>query len=89
MTSSSFTTTLAGMSNPRRTSAAWLSYDMACALAAACPPLKARDVVSAADELAVWTNPVPVVSRMLRLGSNLANARRVVEALRALRDLPV
>jgi hypothetical protein len=88
MTSLSFTITLAWMSNPRRTSATWLSYDMARALAATCPPLNPKDVVSAADELAVWTNPVPVISRMLRLGSDLCNARRVVEALRALRDLP-
>ena len=76
------------MSNPRRTSAAWLSYDMARALAATCPPLSPKDVVSAADDLAAWTNPVPVISRMLWLGSNLSNARSVVEALRALRDLP-
>jgi hypothetical protein len=88
MTSLNSTLTLAWMFDLRRTSAAWLSYDMACALAATCPPLNASDVVSAADELAVWTNPVPVISRMLRRGSNLCNARRVVEALRALRDLP-
>jgi hypothetical protein len=87
MTSPNSTITLAWMSNPRRTSAAWLSYDMARALAATCPPLNPKDVVSAADELAVRTNPVPVISRMLRLGSNLSNARSVVEALRALRDL--
>ena len=88
MTSLTFTIRLASMSNPRRTSAAWLSYDMACALAATCPPLDPKDVVSAADELAVRPNPVPVISRMLRLGSNLPNARSVVEALRALRDRP-
>lgn len=89
MTSLNFTVTVAWMFDPRRTSAAWLSYDMACALAATCPPLNPKDVISAADELAVRTSPVPVISRMLRLGSNLSNARTVVEALRALRDLPV
>lgn len=88
MTSLNVTVTLAWMSNPRRTSAAWLSYDMARALAATYPPLNPKDVVSAADELAVRTNTVPVINRMLRLGSNLSNARSVVEALRALRDLP-
>jgi stage III sporulation protein SpoIIIAA len=88
MTSLNFITTLATMSNHRRTSAAWLSYDMARALAATCPPLSPKDVISAADELAACTNPVPVIGRMLRLGSNLPSARGVVEALRALRDLP-
>jgi hypothetical protein len=88
MTPLNFTITLASMSNRQRISAAWLSHDMARALAATCPPLEPKDVVSAADELAVRTNPVPVISRMLRLGSNLSNARSVVEALRALRDLP-
>lgn len=59
----------------------WLSYDMARALAVICPPLDAKDVASAADELTTQTNPVPVVRRTLRLGANHSNARGVVDAL--------
>ena len=78
--------TLANMSHLQGSSP-WLSYDMARALAATCPPLNPDDVVRAADELALQIDPVPVISRFLRLGSNLSSARGVVEALRALRDL--
>ena len=75
------------MSSPGGSSA-WLSYDMARALAAAYPPLNPRDVVRAADELAIETNPVAVIRRLLRHGSNLLGARGVVAALSALRDYP-
>jgi hypothetical protein len=60
---------------------------MARALAAAYPPLNPTDVVRAADELANDTDSVPVISRLLRHGSNLISARSVVEALGALREL--
>jgi hypothetical protein len=68
-------------------SSAWLSHDMARALAATCPPLKSGDVVRAADALADSTDPARVISRLLRLGPDLLGARGIVEALRALRDL--
>lgn len=71
----------------RRCSSAWLSYDMARALAATSPPLKARDVVRAADELAIKADPARVISSLLRLGPDLLGARSIVEALRALHDL--
>jgi hypothetical protein len=87
MTALNFTITLARMS-PRRGSPAWLSYDMARALAATSPPLDPKDVVGAAHELATQTDPVPVISRLLRVGSNLSSARSIVEVLRALRDRP-
>jgi hypothetical protein len=87
MTGLNFAATLASMSL-RRAAPAWLSYDMARALAATSPPLNPKDVVGAANELATQTDPVPVISRLLRLGSNLSRARGIVEALRALRDRP-
>jgi Flp pilus assembly protein CpaB len=86
MTPLNFTVTLATMSP--RGSPAWLSYHMARALAATSPPLGPKDVVGAANELATQTDPVLVISRLLRVGSNLSSARSIVEALRALRDGP-
>jgi hypothetical protein len=74
------------MRNPRP-SATWLSYDMACALAATCPPLKPRDVVCAGNELEKMSDPVPVISCLLQRGTDLLGARVIVEALRALHDL--
>jgi len=68
-------------------SPAWLSYDMARALAATSPPVKPKDVVRAADELAIQTDSAGVMSRLLRLGSDLLGARGIVEALRALHKL--
>lgn len=65
-------------------SAVWLSYDMARALAATCPPLKPWDVVRAADELANNADAAVVISRLLRRGPDLLGARSTVEALRAL-----
>jgi hypothetical protein len=60
---------------------------MARALAATCPPLKPRDVVRAADELAIQTDSTLVIRGLLRTGPDLLGARTIVEALRALRDL--
>jgi hypothetical protein len=86
MTPASDAVTLPDVSNARASSP-WLTYEMARALAAAYPPLNSKDVVCAADELANQTNCVPVISQLLRRGSNLICARGVVEALCALRDL--
>lgn len=68
-------------------SSGWLSGDMARALAATCPPLHATDVVRAADDLALYESATRVTGDLLGLGSDLMSARRIVEALRALRDL--
>jgi hypothetical protein len=69
-------------------SSAWLSAEMACALAASSPPLKTTDVVQAADRLTVHAKPTRVIGHLLLLhGADLMEVRRVVEALRALRDL--
>jgi hypothetical protein len=70
-----------------RSSSAWLSDDMARALAAICPPLMARDVIRAANELAIKTDPAWVISRLLRCGTDLVGARNIVEALRAMNDV--
>jgi hypothetical protein len=69
-----------------RASAAWLSDDMAHALAAMCPPLKITDVVRAANELADYRRPTHVIGQLLHRQADLMNVRRVVEALQALRD---
>jgi hypothetical protein len=76
------------MTKPR-ISAGWLSFEMARALAATGPPLKPRDVVRAADEVALHTAPAQVVSHLLRHGPDLVSARTIVAALRALRDFDV
>jgi hypothetical protein len=68
-------------------SSAWLSAEMACALAASSPPLKAADVVQAADRLTAHAKPTRVIGHLLLHGADLMEVRRVVEALRALRDL--
>jgi hypothetical protein len=73
------------MRDPRNSSA-WLSNDMAHALAAACPPLRTTDVAEAADKLTERTNSSPAIEHLLRHGGDLKNAQQVVEALRALRD---
>jgi hypothetical protein len=86
MTLPSAAATLRDVSNAHASSA-WLTHEMARALAAAYPPLNSTDVVSAADELANHTSCVPAISHLLRRGSNLISARGVVEALGALRDL--
>lgn len=74
--------------NPR-VSRAWLSGDMPFALAAMCPPLETTHVVEAADKLAEGVEAAYVIDDLLRNGANLMTARRVVEALRALRDARV
>jgi hypothetical protein len=68
-------------------SSAWLSAEMARALAASCPPLKATDVVLGADSLTAHAKPARVIGHLLLHGADLMHVRRVVEALRALRDL--
>ena len=74
------------MPRPRR-SPAWLSHDMAHALAAMCPPLTTPDIEHAANRLVVHARSAEVLGLLLRSGADLMRARRVVEALRALRDL--
>jgi hypothetical protein len=73
------------MTNPR-ISATWLSDDMAQALAAMSPPLETTDVEQAADKLTMRTAQPVVVDDLLRRNLDLLKARRVVEALRALRE---
>jgi hypothetical protein len=70
-----------------RLSSAWLSNDMAHALAASCPPLEKSDVLQAADKLSARSRPKHVMDYLLRQGADLMKVRRVVEALRALRDV--
>ena len=66
---------------------AWLSHDMAHALAAMCPPLRPADVEQAARRLMVPAGGTEVIGHLLQSGADLMGVRRVVEALRALRDL--
>jgi hypothetical protein len=66
---------------------AWLSDDMARALAAMSPPLRTRDVVQAAKDLTADAAPTHVVRDLLERGADLMKVRQVVEALGALRDL--
>jgi hypothetical protein len=72
---------------PPQASSAWLSDDMAHALAAMCPPLASRDVVQAANDLAARSDPAVIIRRLLTRGADLLQVQRVVEALRALRDI--
>jgi hypothetical protein len=67
----------------------WLSEDMARALAAMSPPLSTTDVVEAADALTGDLAPAPAIDLLLRQGADLMTVRRVIEALRALRDARV
>ena len=72
----------------QRTSASWLSDDMALALAAMCPPLQTTDVLLAADTLTeylVWPHAV-VIERMFRPNVDPVCLRNVIEVLRALYD---
>jgi hypothetical protein len=70
-------------------SASWLSDDMACALAAMCPPLQAADVLRAADKLSEHTAApkVVVLDRMFRSDVDRVNLRKVIAALHALHDM--
>jgi hypothetical protein len=70
-----------------RSSQPWLSDQMARALAAMSPPLRKRDVFQAADELTANTKSAHVIRHLLPRGADLMQARRVVEALTALRDI--
>jgi hypothetical protein len=72
-----------------RISSPWLSDDMAHALAASSPPLRTRDVTHAADELTADIKTSQVIGQLLLSGGHLLQVRAVVEALRALRDIPV
>ena len=74
------------MPRPRR-SPTWLSHDMAHALAAICPPLTPADVEHAAQRVMAHTRSAEVMGHLLQPGADLMRVRRVVEALRALRDL--
>jgi hypothetical protein len=67
----------------------WLSDDMAHALAAMSPPLSSADVLEAADRLTANLPPAPAIDELLRHGADLLTVRRVIEALRALRDARV
>ena len=69
------------------TSTAWLSPDMAAGLSALSPALDTSDVVRAADELATNTPTLRVLNRLLARDAEEVQARQVVEALLALRDL--
>jgi hypothetical protein len=62
---------------------------MARALAAMSPPLSTTDVLEAADTLTADLAPAPAVDQLLRHGADLMTVRRVIEALRALRDARV
>ena len=62
---------------------------MVHALSAMCPPLTTTDVVEAADRLIAESHVAPVIDQLLRRGADLLTGRRVVEALRALRDARV
>ena len=69
-----------------RISAAWLSDEMAHALAAMWPPLVAADVMRAADELTSHPTPARAV-HLVRDDDDREIEPGVVEALRALHDL--
>jgi hypothetical protein len=69
-----------------RTSQPWLSDQMARALAAMSPPLRKSDVFQAADELTANIKAAHVIRHLLPCGADLLQARRVVEALRALHE---
>jgi len=62
---------------------------MARALAAMSPPLSVTDVLEAADTLNGDLAPAPAIGQLLRHGADLMTVRRVIEALRALRDARV
>jgi hypothetical protein len=67
----------------------WLSDDMAQALAAMSPPLSTADVLEVADKLTANLAPTPAIDQLLQHGADLLTVRRVIEALRALRDVRV
>jgi hypothetical protein len=67
----------------------WLSDDMARALAAMSPPLSTTDVLEVAGTLTGDFAPAPSIDQLLRHGADLMTVRRVIEALRALRDARV
>jgi hypothetical protein len=48
--------------------------------------LHITDIVQAPNELADYRNPMHVIDQLLHQHADVMNARRVVEALQALRD---
>jgi hypothetical protein len=72
-----------------RSSASWLSEDMAHALAATCPPLQTADVLHAADTLTehAGSREVLVVDGLFRADVDRVSLRNVITSLRALHDL--
>jgi hypothetical protein len=72
-----------------RLSSAWLSEDMAHALAATCPPLATADVIEAAEKLTRigWSQHIVVVDRLFRSDLDPARVRGVIAALHALHAL--
>ena len=68
-------------------SSAWLSADMAEALAATAPALTCGDVVHAADQLTLDMRPARVADDLLRRGADLLQAGRVIEVLLVLREV--
>jgi len=56
---------------------------MALALAAMSPPLRAQDVVRAANDLTARSAPAPVIRHLLTRGADLKKVRILVEALGA------
>jgi hypothetical protein len=72
-----------------RISAAWLSDEMAHALAAMWPPLDATDIMRAADELTSHPTPSPSVRLVQHDDAEVDQGvgQGVIEALRALHDL--
>jgi hypothetical protein len=88
MTQSRGQATVAAMAT-RRTSASWLSDDMAQALAATCPPLETADVLRAADSLSdhAATPGLIVVDGMFRSDVDRVNLRNLIEMLQVLHGL--
>jgi hypothetical protein len=72
-----------------RSSASWLSDDMAQALAAVCPPLAATDVLRAADKLSEYPHipELVVVDALFRSDVDRTNLGNLIKALHALHDL--
>ena len=60
---------------------------MARALAATSPPLRATDVMRAANELAAHVNVSVVIAHLLQRGSDSLSVKGIVETLRALQYL--
>jgi hypothetical protein len=77
---------LGSMRKPK-ISSAWLSAEMAHALAAVCPPLKTADVVQAADSLTAHAKSTRVIGHLLLHAADLMPGAKGCQALLALRGL--